>query len=355
MEGFFHNRNLIEGIKNCILILKARSLSDEFISNRDGYLIDMLTSMQNSTNIWSEGCQLAIKKDGVDFKSSVSGFTNDESSIDELYDHAFRMYTEIYITTRTNLEHNYKQIRDFTRKNIDNFSLFNQRTLESTLYDLPTSLCKDIFDNHDYQALRNFVKTKNEAESLKSKWDNEISIKMRDVEKIQKDLNKQKHTYNFISLHRGFRKIGYIKAKELCLARIAMVLLGLIIPALILGEAWIIFSGGIKFTSNDAADWIKLLPGVSLLLISIYYFRISLANVSSIKAQVIQINLRMSLCQFIENYIKFSSAINKENENLLAKFEEVIFSNIMPNAEKIPSTFDGIEQLAKLLASLKKN
>lgn len=115
------------------------------------------------------------------------------------------------------------------------------------------------------------------------------------------------------------------------------------------------FFGGIKFTNDDTADWIKLIPGISLLFISIYYFRISLANVNSIKAQMIQISLRMSLCQFIENYTKFSSKVNADNKDLLTKFEDVIFSNIMPNAEKIPSTFDGVEQLAKLLTSLKKD
>lgn len=355
MEGFFQDTHLIEEMKKCIVTLKNRTSSDEFTSTRDGYLSEMLSDMKDNAILWSENCQFSIKRNGSDFENSVLGFTNDDDSIDSIYCYAFQMYTELYITTDSNLEGGYRHIRDFTRKNIDSFSFLYRRAIERTLHDLPTNLCKDVFKNQDYNALRDFLKTKESAELLKSTWDREIASKERDVKTIQSTLDKQKHSYNFISLHRGFRKIGDIKAKELRLARTAMVLLGLIIPALISAEACLVFFGGIKFTNNDTADWIKLIPGISLLFISLYYFRISLANVNSIKAQMIQISLRMSLCQFIENYTKFSSKVNAESKDLLAKFEEVVFSNIMPNAEKIPSTFDGVEQLAKLIGNLKKN
>jgi hypothetical protein len=355
MEGFFQDYRLIEALKKCIITLKSRSTSDEFISDRNSYLLRMLSEMTDNAILWSKGCQFSVDRIGTDFKNSLMGFTNDENSIEEIYCYAFQMHTELYITTDSNLEGSYKNIRDFTRENIEKFSIIYQKPIERTLYDLPTNLFKDVFKNQEFDALRDFVKTKKSAEELKSKWDHEIGVKKQDVINIKSDLEKQKHSYNFISLHRGFRKIGHIKGKELYIARIAMILLGLFIPALIFAEAWLVFFGGIKFTNDDAADWIKLIPGISLLFISIYYFRISLANVNSIKAQMIQISLRMSLCQFIENYTKFSSKVNAENKELLKKFEDVIFSNIMPNAEKIPSTFDGVEQLAKLVTSLKKD
>ncbi|WP_288476477.1 hypothetical protein [uncultured Pantoea sp.] len=355
MEGFFQDYRLTEALKNCIIALKKTSNSDEFISNRNNYLLQMLSDMRDNAIIWSKGCQFSINRSGTDFKNSLQGFTNDENSIEEIYHYAFQMNTELYITTDSNLEISYKKIRDFTRKNIEKFSIIYQKPIERTLYDLPTNLFKDVFKNQEFDVLRDFVKTKKSAEELKLKWDHEIGVKKQDVINIKSDLEKQKHSYNFISLHRGFRKIGDVKAKELCFARIAMILLGIIIPVLIFAEAWLVFFGGVKFTNDDTADWIKLIPGISLLFMSIYYFRISLANVNSIKAQMIQISLRMSLCQFIENYTKFSSKVNSENKVLLTKFEDVIFSNIMPNAEKIPSTFDGVEQLAKLLTSLKKD
>ena len=66
-----------------------------------------------------------------------------------------------------------------------------------------------------------------------------------------------------------------------------------------------------------------------------------------------QIELRKSLCQFIQDYSKYSKEISRENAGLLSKFEEVIFSNIMTSEDKIPSTFDGLEQLATLIKAVK--
>ena len=77
-------------------------------------------------------------------------------------------------------------------------------------------------------------------------------------------------------------------------------------------------------------------------------------NFNSVRAQLIQIDLRKSLCQFIQNYATYAKDIREQNTDLLVKFEEVIFSNIMPSEDKIPSTFDGLEQLTNLIGALKK-
>ena len=66
-----------------------------------------------------------------------------------------------------------------------------------------------------------------------------------------------------------------------------------------------------------------------------------------------QIELRKSLCQFIQSYSDYSSEIRENNPEALSKFEDVVFSNIMLSDDKIPSTFDGIEQIASLINALK--
>lgn len=84
-----------------------------------------------------------------------------------------------------------------------------------------------------------------------------------------------------------------------------------------------------------------------------YYFRVVLINHISLRTQIMQIELRKSLCQFIQSYSDYSSEIRKNNPEALSKFEDVVFSNIMLSDDKIPSTFDGIEQIASLINSLK--
>lgn len=64
---------------------------------------------------------------------------------------------------------------------------------------------------------------------------------------------------------------------------------------------------------------------------------------------MVQIELRKTLCQFIQNYSDYSKNIKEKDANSLEKFENLIFSGLVTNEDKLPSTFDGIEQLTKLI------
>jgi len=58
------------------------------------------------------------------------------------------------------------------------------------------------------------------------------------------------------------------------------------------------------------------------------------------------------VCQFIENYVKFRKD-NKEVESGFEKFEALVFSGLAPSDDKVPSTFDGLEQLSRLIKDVK--
>lgn len=89
-----------------------------------------------------------------------------------------------------------------------------------------------------------------------------------------------------------------------------------------------------------------LLPFVVAEVFLIFYFRIFLANFTSINAQILQLRMRMALCSFIEGYDKF----RVEHKDLpYDKFDALIFSNLMSDADKIPSATDGLDVLSKIL------
>ncbi len=94
----------------------------------------------------------------------------------------------------------------------------------------------------------------------------------------------------------------------------------------------------------------KLLPIMGIEILLLYFFRISLTHFNSTKAQMLQLEVRMSVCQFIQDYVSFV----KENKDVdLSKFEAMVFSAIASDDEKMPSTFDGIEQLTALVKNLR--
>lgn len=88
-------------------------------------------------------------------------------------------------------------------------------------------------------------------------------------------------------------------------------------------------------------------------VILVYFFRVVLAQFRSVKAQVLQLDIRIALCQFVQSYAEYSVKVKKDDPSVLAKFEAIVFSSLVPENESIPSTFDGAEQLANLIKSIR--
>lgn len=95
------------------------------------------------------------------------------------------------------------------------------------------------------------------------------------------------------------------------------------------------------------------LSTLSIVAILIYYFRIVFHSYKSVQSQILQLELRRTLIQFIQSYTEYSTEIKVKDKDALAKFESIIFSGIVSNNEKLPSTYDGLDQIMKLLKNLK--
>jgi hypothetical protein len=95
------------------------------------------------------------------------------------------------------------------------------------------------------------------------------------------------------------------------------------------------------------------LPTITIVVFLFYFLRVALGDMKSIQSQILQIELRMTLCQFIQNYAEQSKALKEQNKEGFEKFESLIFSSIVSSDEKIPATFDGVEQLAFVFFKIK--
>lgn len=79
-----------------------------------------------------------------------------------------------------------------------------------------------------------------------------------------------------------------------------------------------------------------------------------MVNVRSIKSQILQIDLRLTLCQFIHNYDSDTKGLREGMKESFERFESVIFAPIVATEDQMPATFDGLEQLTGLLSSFNK-
>jgi hypothetical protein len=133
----------------------------------------------------------------------------------------------------------------------------------------------------------------------------------------------------------------------------SLILMGIFILAPLVIELVIASLGLYRGTSLGIDHFIVLLPLISIEVVLVYFFRIILMNYRSVKAQKLQIELRKTLCQFIQSYAEYSAKLKKQDGIALEKFENLIFSGLLSDPEKLPSTFDGLEQLGNLVKSLK--
>ncbi|SPL71798.1 hypothetical protein KPC_2976 [Acinetobacter stercoris] len=185
-------------------------------------------------------------------------------------------------------------------------------------------------------------------------WEASFQEKIDAVKRLEIKLEQSKSQYDFVLLNEGFKNLYDQKKNELenknffHLFFIAIITLLPIINLLT----------GSLFVSTQKINLMSILllefPILTLLFILIYFFRINLKERSSIQSQMMQLELRMALCQFIHNYAEDSEEMHKKNKDGFTKFENIIFSPIVSSDDKIPSTFDGMDQLAKLIEVIKK-
>jgi len=217
------------------------------------------------------------------------------------------------------------------------------------------------FGNEPFQAFLNYEENIKKIEQhsiiLKETSDNiqkSADEKLEDVKRLDDRLKNLKQGFNFVALSDGFSRMLNEKKKSkkwilLLLFFIAVIISAIplfkIIPACETIPICKIFSDGTNLT------WQQIAISAGLELVLIYFFRVVLFHYRTVQTQIMQLDLRLSLCQFIQSYAK---EIKTNDKDALDKFENLIFSSILSSDEKIPSTFDGLEQLSSLIKQFKQ-
>lgn len=73
----------------------------------------------------------------------------------------------------------------------------------------------------------------------------------------------------------------------------------------------------------------------------------------SIQSQLLQLDLRMTLCRFIQSYADYAVDLKKKHPDGFEKFESLIFSPLVSSDDKVPNTFDGLDQLSSVVNIVK--
>ncbi|MCK8086871.1 hypothetical protein [Vibrio sp. 1CM8B] len=334
---------------------------DEAVQKRLEHSRTIIKFMSKDGKGWDDRCGFNIHYIGQSFIGNLTDFsTSDDnyevtmSIINNIYTSSFRFLCEFdfFVGAESELNFDLRALRSEIIKDALEYDSATKSQIIYALYEMPANITKRHLNNKDLVAVSEFQNKLDKAEQLKQEWDAQIQSKQEAVDILDKRLEKIKIGFNFVGLYQGFSDLGDKKENELTWLFWSLIGMSLLILVPLVLE---FVSISTTDTSSNflLADLIKLIPLVSIELILIYFFRIILMNYRSTKAQIMQIELRQTLCQFIQSYAEYASELKSKDSTSLEKFESLIFSGILSDSEKLPSTFDGIDQISALLKNLK--
>lgn len=223
-------------------------------------------------------------------------------------------------------------------------------------------ILNNLLGDRSYEAFLNYERNVKEAEekleiiqsnvtARTSRLESFLENKERKVNNLANLLEKYKTAFNFVGLSKGFENLLDNKRCAKYWAFCFLILLSGFLLVIPLGYIYLLLN--LPDSIKDLELWKLAIPFVGLEVVLLYFFRVILNHYNVIQTQIIQLELRQSLCQFIQSYADYAKEIKEKDSVSLEKFENLIFSSILSTPDKVPSTFDGLEQLSNLIKNLK--
>ncbi|SDL07308.1 hypothetical protein SAMN05660337_1986 [Maridesulfovibrio ferrireducens] len=348
----FSNEDNILKINKVISVLSVPNASlSSFEAQRNINLCSILELITSIGYEWDLLCQINIDLIGRLFANYFTKIQSKEE-IDDLYGYCFRFALEYHLSCLETLI-DVQSFIDYGLVEADSFGNSAKRSIDYASRATSIFIAKDLFNNKSMNLLKDFDEIAAKAERLKKGWDTEIVDKETKVENLKSALDEYKNAFNFVGLFKGFDDLSVVKVSEKKRIFWCLIAIGVAIIVPLIGQfvSFYLFPDLLGLYKNNY--YIPLIPVLSFVIILLYFFKIILMNYKSVQSQLLQIELRKTLCQFIQSYGDYSQGIKAKDANALEKFENIIFSGIVADDGKIPSTFDGMDQLVNVIKSIK--
>lgn len=180
-----------------------------------------------------------------------------------------------------------------------------------------------------------------------------VKESINEIKALEERVRNLKSEYNFVGLSSGFNRIKEKKEKELSTTEMNYKnLFGTIFIAPVIAVI-IHFTLPEPYPKDYSAIFI-LFPFITIEMAIIYFFRLSYLEAKALRTQLMQIDLRLSLCAFIDGYVEYRRKNDIAIEKVLDSFDALIFSPIQTNENNIPAMFDGLEAIAGVAEKVMK-
>jgi len=302
--------------------------------------------------IYDSYCLFNLASVGKDFMGEVGRFKfGERAGLEYLFVMSYRFLMEYKIVSPDDTSSEF----DIHMSNVDlvacNLSPSVMTQIRYTGSQMVAGVVRSYLRHSQMTGLKELPSFLAKAKNEQDRFESAYHKRKIEVEALKSTLDSYKDAFNFVGLSKGFDDLKKRKEKEKNSAVCLMWVLAISMLLPLVLKVWFLFFG--SGVSAVGLDSYLLLAGFELLLM--YFFRVTMHNFKSVQTQLLQIDFRMTLCQFIQSYVDYAKDIKDKDSDLLLKFEQVVFSGIVNSGDAIPSSFDGLEQLSSLIASLRKS
>ena len=328
----------------------------QFSRDTDTYLMLNLISLAcrcitNYPDTFDERCLFNIETMGGVLLSEANGFNvSERENLELLFSVFYRFLLEYQICTPGEVPDGIRGVLYDVVIGEMSLSSRAMSQLKYAEHQMVVHVVKKYLHHSELIDLKKLPELLRQADTDTKKFENEFSTRNEKVQILKDALDKQEDSFNFVGISEGFRQLRQQKWREKFRGLMFLLLLAAVMLIPFAFKFYIVMRPESKIVID--AEFYFMLLGFELLLM--YYFRVCLQSFKAVKAQLLQIDLRMTLCQFIQSYAKYAKEIKEKDGDLLVRFEQIVFSGIVSSDEAMPSTFDGVEQIAKLITSFKK-
>lgn len=349
------NKVLIEKFINHLSSLSSHAvIKDEFLIGIIKHLLLIIKAFKNDPEFFDKNCQVNIEyiKDKfiltIQYCMERSPDVNENDKLIGAFTDAYRFFSEAGMHVNR-FNHELESVFGWVDLNIDKFNNNNLAQINFAKNKTHLEIIKKLINNPLIKNFESFAKVAGAAEELKIKWDGEIIAREIKINGLEDRLNGMETKSNFVALVHGFKNLGDAKKQEIFWSFGSLILIGSVMLAILIAE--IIFVFGHEKISDNLIYLFPALLGIELILF--YFFRVVLSSFRATKNQLLQLDLRIALCQFIQSYAEYSGKIKKNDATALDRFEALVFSGLASQDANIPTVFDGVDQLSKLVKSVR--
>lgn len=323
---FFSKEELKAQIARVVVAL----IDVEIRNEHSRFVIDsvktILTAMKGNGETFDKYCQFNVEWIGDSFRTAISGFSSGKddtySKLHDIFSMAYRFLCELDLMMPGDLNFDLRKIRSSVGGYIDGFADEFKSQIVYANYVMPSNVLKRLLHDECILDVKRLNENIASLTATKDSWIKELDDRRDEVDKLKDALSRYKTAFNFVGLYDGFSGLRDQKLAEKNRLLVLLFVFGVMALIPLFGELWFIYNmAGAGGSSNGVV--LYMLPGVAAIeVLIVYFFRIVLFNFKSVNAQLLQVDLRMTLCQFVQNYAEYAKEIKSKESGVLEKFEK---------------------------------